>query len=152
MKDKLVVILMGAMILFMIGFSIMFYVMWTKISILTGQKHDGKKISEKAEEKKLGPVFSLDTFIVNLDDPKYRKYLRVTMDLELDDEKSSEKIVQRLPQIRDSVLKILPSNFYEEVITAAGKNALRDKILKELNSLFSKKMITNIYFTEFVMQ
>jgi flagellar protein FliL len=156
MKDKLVLILMGVLVLCMIGVGITLYVMWGKMSSLgdvSSNKKDAKQASESPElEKKLGPVYSLETFIVNLDDPKYKRYLRLTMDLELNDGKSSESVAQRLPQIRDAILKILPAKNYDDVVTAKGKNALRDEIINVLNSFFNKKLIVNIYFTEFVIQ
>lgn len=89
---------------------------------------------------------------MNLDNPKYRKYLRVTMDIELADETNKEEVEERLPQIRDSILTILPSKHYDEVITIDGKNRLRKEIQAALNSFFNKEIITNIYFTEFVIQ
>ena len=51
---------------------------------------EGKKkahaASERAEKKvpTMGPIRSLDTFIVNLADPLGKRYLKVKMDLELE--------------------------------------------------------------------
>jgi flagellar FliL protein len=47
---------------------------------------------------------------------------------------------------------ILPSKQFEEIASMEGKMALRDEIIARLNSLFSKKVVTNIFFTEFVVQ
>jgi flagellar basal body-associated protein FliL len=47
---------------------------------------------------------------------------------------------------------ILPSKRFEEIASMEGKTALRDEIINKLNSLFPRTVITNIFFTEFVVQ
>jgi len=47
---------------------------------------------------------------------------------------------------------ILPSKSYNDVNTAAGKIAMRDEIIASLNTVLGKEGITNIFFTEFVVQ
>ena len=154
MSNKLVIILGGVVCLLLIAFGTLFFMMWTKISALDATAN--ANVSEEAVEgesiKKMGPIYSLDSFIVNLDDPKYRKYLRVTMDLELTTAENTKDIEERLPQIRDCVLTILPAKQYDQVITIDGKNQLRQELLEAMNGFFPKEIITKIYFTEFVIQ
>ena len=154
MNNKIVIILAGVLIACLIGFGAMFYMMWSKINQMNQNPGNPEEAAAKAamEEKKMGPIQSLDPFIVNLDDPKLRKYLRVTMDLELMDDKSLALITQRLPQIKDAILSILPSKHYEEITTVEGKSALRIELIKAVNSFFDKEQVKNIYFTEFVIQ
>jgi flagellar basal body-associated protein FliL len=47
---------------------------------------------------------------------------------------------------------ILPSKRFEEIASVEGKTALRDEIMDKLNSLFPRIVISNIFFTEFVVQ
>jgi flagellar protein FliL len=47
---------------------------------------------------------------------------------------------------------ILPTKTYEDVSTTDGKIALRKQIMEKINSLMTKGSVTNIYFTEFVVQ
>ena len=47
---------------------------------------------------------------------------------------------------------ILPSKRFEDIASMEGKTALRDEIIEKLNSLFPKAVITDIFFTEFVVQ
>ena len=154
MNNKLVIILGGVVCLLLIAFGTLFFMMWTKISALDAMANTN--VSEESAEgqssKQMGPIFSLDPFIVNLDNPKYRKYLRVTMDLELKTEENSTDIEERLPQIRDCVLTILPAKQYDQVITIDGKNQLRQELLAAMNGFFTKEIITKIYFSEFVIQ
>jgi flagellar FliL protein len=81
-------------------------------------------------EDLLGPIFSLDTFIVNLADKGGKRYLRITIDLELDSEELESEVTKRLPQVRDSILTILPTKRFEDIRSAKGKTALRDQMLE----------------------
>ena len=47
---------------------------------------------------------------------------------------------------------ILPSKQFDDIASMEGKIALRDEIMAKLNSLFAKNVVTNIFFTEFVVQ
>ena len=63
-----------------------------------------------------------------------------------------EELEKRLPQIRDKILMILPTKQYADIATTTGKLALRDEIMASLNTFLKKGQISNIYFTEFVVQ
>ncbi len=97
-------------------------------------------------------MYSLDSFVVNLAEEGSNRYLRVTMGFELDNEILKTEIEQRLPQIRNAMLMILPSKKVAELNTVDGKIALRDNIMQEINEFLTTGEVTNIYFTEFVIQ
>jgi flagellar FliL protein len=133
-----------------------FFALWSKVSAM---EHMVSALQEETDEPGkagagagIGPLYSLDTLIVNLGDQGGKRYLRVTMDLELKDPKLVEAIDQRLPQIKDSILTILPTKSVDEINSAAGKLALREELTGVLNGFLSKDAVTNIYFTEFVIQ
>jgi flagellar FliL protein len=154
MNNKFAMILGAVVIVCLIAFGAMFFMMWSKINEMNvkAATADGQKGEEAVVARKMGPIYSMPSFIVNLDDPKLRKYLRLTMDMEITDDKTLVEFEGKLPQIRDAVLTILPSNRYEEITTVAGKNALRTELLAAANSFFGKETVVNIYFTEFVIQ
>ena len=89
---------------------------------------------------------------MNLADKGGNRYLRVTMDLELGNSDLETEITKRLPQVRDSILMILPTKRFEDISTVQGKTALRDEMLATLNGYLTQGKITNIYFKEFVVQ
>jgi len=106
----------------------------------------------------MGPLYRLDTLIVNLADQGGKRYLRTTMELELkpnekvDNSEVVEEIEKRLPQLRDTILMVLPSKLYADISTTPGKISLRDELVAKLNPLLKKGKILKIYFTEFVVQ
>ncbi len=132
-----------------------FYMMWNKLADLDAfVRPPEEEVEEEGEEGLLvtGAMFPLDTFIVNLADEKVKRYLRVTMQIELKDGEPVDILEQRLVQVRDIILMILPTKRFQEIRSADGKTLLRQEIMTRLNGLLKKDVINNIYFTEFVVQ
>ncbi len=130
-----------------------FFMLWHKLSTLGNVKPEGEaaKTSEKSQNS-IGPLFALETFIVNLSDQGGKRYLRITMTLELEDPKYTDELNKRLPQIRDCILTILPTRKVDDLQTIEGKNSLREEIIGKLNTLLGKQIVKRIYFTDFVIQ
>ena len=159
MSNKILIILIGVVMIFMLGLGGGLFMMWNKLSAMETQVQRAAEDSDQTDsdtpipvDKLLGPIFSLDTFIVNLADPGGKRYLRVTIDLELDSDELESEITKRLPQVRDSILTILPTKHFADISSAKGKTALRDQMLERINGLLAGGQITNIYFKEFVVQ
>ncbi|MFZ7125686.1 MAG: flagellar basal body-associated FliL family protein [Desulfobacterales bacterium] len=151
-KTVVIIIAMSVLILGAMGGG--FFLMWSKMSSLEAA-HTGAEIEEEAGEAEaagIGALFPLDTFIVNLADEGGKRYLRVSMNLELKSTEMTEEFNKRLPQIRDVILMVLPTKRFEDVRTVEGKTALRGEIMSRLNELLKGNRVSNIYFTEFVIQ
>jgi flagellar FliL protein len=141
------------MLVVTIGLAGGFFMMWGKLSEINTQAPPTANMDiNQSQMAQLGPLFPLETFIVNLADEERNRYLRITMDLELAAPTDTEKLNERLPQVRDRILMILPSKRFDEIASVEGKTALRDEIINKLNSLFPRTVINNIFFTEFVVQ
>ncbi len=153
MSNKVMLLAIAVMLVVTIGLVAGFFMMWSKLSDMnTPAQEVADTETDESQKVQLGPLFSLDTFIVNLADSERNRYLRVTMDLELMAETDMNKLSERLPQIRDRILMILPSKRFEDIASMEGKTALRDEIIGKLNGLFPSEVISNIFFTEFVVQ
>jgi len=154
MSNKIVILLVAFLFLVMIGLTGGLFMIWSKLSTTEAQANNA--VTTEAENQQalpsLGTLYPLDTFIVNLADDGGKRYLRVTMDLELSEGVGVDEMEQRLPQMRDSILMVLPSKGFEDVRTIAGKISLRNEIIAKINGIFGRESITNIYFTEFVVQ
>jgi flagellar protein FliL len=117
----------------------------------SGETKPGEKSGEAAVTTKIGPIFDLDPFIVNLADPEPR-FLKVTVKLELDSAVAKSEVSERIPQVRDAILILLSGKESQTLKPTAGKLQLRDEILQRINSLLSTGQARNAYFTEFVVQ
>lgn len=153
MSNKLIFLLVTVLLVLTIGLAAGFFMMWNKLSALNTQGYSATATQGGQDRAAtMGPLFSMDTFIVNLADAGRSRYLRVTMDLELAESSDAGQLNQRLSQVRDSILMILPTKQFDDIASMEGKMALRDEIMAKLNSLFAKNVVTNIFFTEFVVQ
>lgn len=163
MSKKVLIIIIGVFVLIMGMMGAGFFVLWNQMSNTVAQvqkQSDGDTADEGEGEDEIvvGPMYKLDTLIVNLADKGGKRYLRVTMELELkvpeevEEAEMISEIEMRMPQLRDSILMILPSKQYMDISTTDGKIQLRDELMAKLNSYLKKGQVGNIYFTEFVVQ
>lgn len=155
MSNKLSIVIIAILILITGMMGTGFFVLWNKMSDLAISEINESSMEAGEEEGNginIGPMFPLDTFIVNLADSASKRYLRVTMDLELGGENFTEELENRLPQIRNIILMTIPSKSVADLNNIEGKMALRNEITKKINELLNEEVIANLYFTEFVIQ
>ncbi|BBO66766.1 flagellar basal body-associated protein FliL [Desulfosarcina alkanivorans] len=152
MSKTVLIVIISVAVLFMGMVGAGFFILWNKISQVPPDPSTIEEMPVEEEENTIGPLYSLDTMIVNLSDHGGKRYLRVTMALELSDPDAVVTIESRLPQVRDAILTILPTKTYDEISTTDGKIALRNQVIEKINSLITKGRVDNIYFTEFVVQ
>lgn len=100
----------------------------------------------------IGILYPLDTFTVNLKSDAGRRYLKVTMSLELEGEELSLELDAKSPVLRDRIIRILTSKTLEEISSKKGKQKISIQIMDTLNAMISDGTIKGIYFTEFVIQ
>lgn len=100
----------------------------------------------------IGILYPLDTFTVNLKSDSGRRYLKVTMSLELEGEELSLELDAKTPVLRDRIIRILTSKTLEEITSKKGKQKVSNQIMDALNAMISDGEIRGIYFTEFVIQ
>jgi len=100
----------------------------------------------------IGILYPLDTFTVNLKSDAGRRYLKVTMSLELEGEELSLELDAKSPVLRDRIIRILTSKTLEEISSKKGKGKVSSQIMDTLNAMISDGEIKGIYFTEFVIQ
>lgn len=152
MSKTVLMIIVLVLFLFMGMMGAGFFILWNKISQMPQNSAMVGQMPVEEEEPTIGPLYNLDTMIVNLSDHGGKRYLRVTMALELSEQEVLSTIESRLPQVRDAVLSILPTKKYGDVSTTEGKIALRTEVMEKINSLLTKGKVENVYFTEFVVQ
>ena len=154
MSNKIVLAVIAVLFIVMIGLTGGLFMIWTKLSATEAQAQNAVATEGQGQQMQQAPgtIFPLHTFIVNLADAGGKRYLRVTMELELTRGTSADDLKNRLPQMRDNILMVLPSKRFEEIRTLEGKTSLRNEIIVSLNGLFGQESISNIYFTEFVVQ
>jgi flagellar FliL protein len=118
------------------------------------QEAQKEKVVEKKDTKALeiGPIYPLDPFTVNLKSSGATRYLKCTINLEIDSPETQPELDKLKPAIRDIIIRILSSKTVPEISTAKGKEKLKEEIKKNINSILGTGEIRNVYFTAFVIQ
>ncbi len=116
-----------------------------------------------------GIMVDMSTKIINLVDPGGRKYIRVTIVVEVAPDNPEYKLLPEeeknhyltefenematlMPIMDDTVITLLSTKTYDELYTAEGKEKLRTEIMETLSHKLHDLHIISIYFTEFVVQ
>jgi flagellar FliL protein len=119
--------------------------------------HEGGAAAKKEKEEEgvvahLGPMFPLEPFIVNLAEPGGKRFIKITMEMELGGKELEEEFKNKLPQFKDHIITVLSSKTMDEVITAEGKFKLKEEIMARVNQNLKSGVVKNVFFTEFVVQ
>jgi flagellar FliL protein len=119
---------------------------------LMGRAQEPAKAA-KAEEAK--PIFlTMDQFTVNLQGDN--RYLAVSMDLKVANEKVTDALKLHMPEVRNGMNMVLSSKHAEEVATTEGKQKLAEELRAAANKPLAladpNQGVTGVYFTSFVIQ
>lgn len=123
-----------------------------------GHKADPAKVEEAAHKEKkevaegVGEMVVLEPFIVNLADPKGKRYLKLKISLEVEGAEVAKKTEKVVPKLRDTVIMLLTGLTFEEVMTPEGKLMIRDELTERFNQMLRPDKVKHIYFTEFMVQ
>ncbi|RPJ18659.1 MAG: flagellar basal body protein FliL [Desulfobacteraceae bacterium] len=110
------------------------------------------KTAKKNEVSKI--ICPLDSFVVNLQDKANvaKRYLKVTMALEVGDEDTKAKVEKHKTQLRDTIILLLTSQAFQDISSVEGKLGLKQEVMNRVNLILGAGMVSKIYFTEFVVQ
>ena len=115
-----------------------------------------------------GIIVSSGTKIINLNGTAGTKYIRVTISLEFNPTnpnyltmKAEEKtaylaefqteVTAKMPIVDHEIITLISTKTYDNLYTAAGKEALRQELLTIINHKLEEPKVIAIYFTEFVI-
>jgi len=100
----------------------------------------------------LGAVYELKPFFVPLNtSAKPKKFMRLTLILELYDGSSDRQIKKRIEEVRNRVYKTLTNVSPTNIENNRGKKLLAEEIISIINLVLSGKVIKNVYFRDVVV-
>ncbi len=95
----------------------------------------------------------MKSLIVNLNEPRSTRYLKVTLSVELSGSISEEDFQARVDVVRSSLLTFLSGLTIDDLRGDMAKTTIRQSLVTRINqALGPQKGAQNVYFTEFVVQ
>lgn len=130
-----------------------------KSSSHSDEKENDKKGSKQSldlslpDDSDVKQVVELQPFIINLADEGEARYLRMTVSLGLgENEGESKPDPLMTTKVRNAMITVLTSKRSEEILTVAGKTALRKELLKAARAAVKEPEVHAIYITDFIVQ
>ncbi|HWF04243.1 MAG TPA: flagellar basal body-associated FliL family protein [Candidatus Angelobacter sp.] len=111
--------------------------------------------AEASDGKAVLATLHLEDFVVNLSDGEGRAYLRIGIDLAVENENPKSKSESKpvtVPVIRDSVITLLSTLQSDDLLTPEGKTKLKQDLIKSLNDRLPELKVREVYFNEFMVQ
>ena len=99
-----------------------------------------------------GVIYPMQPFIVNLADPQGKRYLKIKIELEIDSKEVADRLTKVDARLRDTVIMLLSSLTFEDIMTPEGKIRIRDELMDRFNQTIRPERINGIYFTELFVQ
>ena len=99
-----------------------------------------------------GQTISMTPFLVNLADPLGRRYIKMSMDVELRTSGDVKAFQDSMPRARDSILILLSSKTMDDVSSVEGKILLKNEIINRINQILGGPKVIQVYFTDMVIQ
>lgn len=113
----------------------------------------GAAAEESVELPEMGVLVGLQEMIVTLrSDSRKPRYLRININLEVQNQVAAEIVTQRLPQLRDTVIMVLSDKAPEDLAHPEGKKGLRDEIFRRIDDQMPPGILMNVYFSDLVVQ
>nr|WP_019570178.1 flagellar basal body-associated FliL family protein [Thioalkalivibrio sp. ALE11] len=99
---------------------------------------------------------TLDSLVVNLEDPGAARYLQTNIQLETASQEDADRVRDHMPAVRDRLIHVMGGRGPAEVRRSDGREALRDEAVEELRvileELTGEPRIDALYFSNFIIQ
>lgn len=106
-------------------------------------------VGKELQPAKLGVLYGLEAFLVNIPADQGTKFLQLQMELELSDPALEDEINRKKAALRDAVIVSLSSKTFAQLRGAKAMKELQQDLLKAMNQLLSSGKIKEVYFTQF---
>ena len=115
--------------------------------------HYAEKQAEikKPEKVEVGPILSLEPFVINVSGSS-SKFVKISVAMELKNEKAVEQTRKMAPVVRDAMLSILAAKTPEAFMDITGRKAMKQELFEGVNRLFADGGLKAVYITDIIMQ
>ncbi len=95
---------------------------------------------------------SVPTFLVNLADPLGRRYIKLTLELEVANANVGKEVETQMPRVRDTINLLLSSKTYTDLASYENKILLKNEIMERVNQALGGVKVVRVNFLELVIQ
>jgi len=122
------------------------------------KESDSGETEEKKRKTGKGNL-RLEEFLINLNDPLVRRYVKFVLNLRLTDISLVEEIKADeniIPEIRDKIFEIVSDKSYTDLKSSAGKVMLKEEIMISVNEILKDSIkvepVIKVMFSKFILQ
>ena len=103
-------------------------------------------------EETVGELVGIPAFLVNLTEPAGRRYLKIAMNIEVNDKGTAEQFNKNLPKVMTSLISLLSSKTYKALGSIESNVLLKKEIVERLTKIFGENKVLRVYITEIAIQ
>lgn len=115
--------------------------------------HGGGKEGKEGKEEKGSGAYTFENIVVNLSGTMGTRYLKTSFVVTGIGGKSVKPTFEtQKPKLTDITLSVLSSLTLADLEEPGAKNVLREKLVTAYNQALGKRLVEQIYFSDFVIQ
>lgn len=115
-----------------------------------GEGH-GQKESKSGKHAKVGK-YEVKDLVLNTGDGSSSRFVKISLALEFDDLKLEKELEEKEYRVRDLLINLVAHRTAAELASAEVRDELRGQILDELNGTIGEGHITEVFFSDFIIQ
>lgn len=166
-KGKLMIIVIAVVALVVVAVALKMFLFSGKKEVKTDQATKQHKVQQQEESSspesyavsQLEPHV-IGPFVVNLSDAGGDRYLKLKIVLaepkhvgeKAKKEKESTGMSLQDVMIKDVIINVISAKTSDDLLSATGKEELKNELKTSINKALHKNLVQDIYFTEFIIQ
>ncbi len=99
-----------------------------------------------------GEIFLMDDLVVTLVAEDGTRFLKISPGLECESAAVQAELEERMPEIRDMLINTLSGMSLAEAVAPEGREAVKARLISDLNGALTSGKLLNIYFSDFMVQ
>jgi flagellar FliL protein len=115
-------------------------------------EEEGKASAHDDAPAGRGPLLAIEAMVTNMADPDSDRYLKVGIQFRLSSEAAKAEVEASLVPVRNQLLLYLSSLTIADTTGADNKREIQKTVKRIANESMPSSRITQVYFTEFVIQ
>lgn len=148
---RFVVIIVSLLVIATMGSAYVTFVFFSKGETSAGPEEAVPRVKKP---EPFGFTYDAGTFTVNLTDQRgvMPRFMRTGVVIAAKDAKVISELETRAPQVRDTIISQLRGRSAAEVLASDGMEVLRQDVIDALNDILGDGKVSDVYFTDFVVQ